>query len=835
VAKRQAEFLGHPVGLYVLFFTEMWERFSYYGMRALLVLYMVNYFKWTQENASSIYKWYTSLVYLTPLAGGYLADRYLGNKRAIIIGAALMAIGHFLMAFEAHTIFYGALVFLILGNGFFKPNMSTQVGRLYPANDPRRDSAYTIFYMGINLGAFASPIVCGALRQHTRWGFHAGFTAAGIGMVLGLVIYLLFIKWVEELPEEATYQGGEDEEVKDEALKRAGVEEKPETHYMTEAEAAAAPSVTPLLARIAPAGLLVLAGASVVAAVALWLLIPKIVPLDTAVALALGGGFACTMGAWITKQLDMAVRDRVLAIFIVAVFVVFFWAAFEQAGNAMNLFAEKTTDRYLTEDAPPPSIYPDVAIDEDGEGADATSLAGTIVAGFNPLSGNWFSSGRPFVVIVFAVILFWLWRFFPRPGSDLHTKGKVWISLALAALGFFPLMVWLPTATAIHDFFNPLAAEPFQSINALAIFLLAPLFAWMWIYLPKHGINLSIPAKVTIGVAMQAVAFLLMYASITYENGPSNAQLAALPDGVTTQDNGRVVLRDAPDLADAEAFEKFTTNLDDVTSSKLSVVHGSRLYYDGSDDELKMTGVLADVDRDRILRATVGKEYLLKIKKLAEKSQAAAAEEFEVSVTLDPPPPGFDIRYAGLKPSEVSFDTTENKLVAKTELADKDYKGLLVCGSDPEFREAMNHLYVNSAQYKVSPMWLFWFYILCTIGELCLSPVGLSMVSKLAPAKFATMLMGMWLLTNFFGNFFAGFAGEQYGKMHPADYFMLIAIVSGGRLNQGSGILIVILVAVVVAYIFLRFCLVFAIVVGGASLICLLTVKKTKAMMHGVN
>ena len=133
---KQRTFLGHPIGLYVLFFTEMWERFSYYGMRGLLMLYMVNYFKWSQKHASLHYKWYTGLVYLTPLLGGYLADRFLGNKKAVIIGASLMAVGHFLMAFEALPAFYAALVFLIFGNGFFKPNMSTQVGRLYGTNDP---------------------------------------------------------------------------------------------------------------------------------------------------------------------------------------------------------------------------------------------------------------------------------------------------------------------------------------------------------------------------------------------------------------------------------------------------------------------------------------------------------------------------------------------------------------------------------------------------------------------------------------------------------------------------------------------------------------------------
>src|SRR3954466_11650899 len=183
----QRTFLGHPIGLYVLFFTEMWERFSYYGMRALLILYMVNYLKMVPREASTVYKVYTSFVYVTPILGGYLADRYLGNKRAVIIGAVLMAIGHFLMAFEAFPVFISALIFLIFGNGFFKPNMSTQVGRLYPVGDGRRDGAYTIFYMGINLGAFMSPIVCGWLRKNTVGEYHSGFTMAGIGMVIGLL------------------------------------------------------------------------------------------------------------------------------------------------------------------------------------------------------------------------------------------------------------------------------------------------------------------------------------------------------------------------------------------------------------------------------------------------------------------------------------------------------------------------------------------------------------------------------------------------------------------------------------------------------------------------
>jgi len=207
------EYFGHPAGLFALFFTEMWERFSYYGMRALLVLYMTKHLLadphtagvvWgypslehllvsifghlsVQQMSSQIYGLYTAFVYFTPFLGGLLADRILGQYKTVYIGGILMAIGHFLMASE--QAFLVALVFLVLGNGCFKPNISTQVGKLYPEGDSRRDGAFTIFYMGVNLGAFLSPLVCGTLGQVVGW--HWGFGAAGVGMLIGLALYYL--------------------------------------------------------------------------------------------------------------------------------------------------------------------------------------------------------------------------------------------------------------------------------------------------------------------------------------------------------------------------------------------------------------------------------------------------------------------------------------------------------------------------------------------------------------------------------------------------------------------------------------------------------------------
>ncbi|MDA8408676.1 MAG: peptide MFS transporter [Deltaproteobacteria bacterium] len=189
---RSKDLWGHPKGLFILFLTEMWERFSYYGMRSLLVYYMVKQLMFNHGFASQVYGLYTGLVYLSPCVGGLIADRFLGRRKAVIVGALLMAIGHFMMAIE--SFFFVALLILILGNGFFKPNLSTQVADLYNPMDQRLDRAFSIFYVGINLGAFFSPLVCGSLGE--LYGWHYGFNAAGAGMIVGLLIYLFGQKWL---------------------------------------------------------------------------------------------------------------------------------------------------------------------------------------------------------------------------------------------------------------------------------------------------------------------------------------------------------------------------------------------------------------------------------------------------------------------------------------------------------------------------------------------------------------------------------------------------------------------------------------------------------------
>ena len=186
-SRTSPQWFGQPRGLVVLFLTEMWEKFSFYGMKALLIYYMIRHLQFPQADASLIYGAYAGGVYLTPIFGGYLADRWLGRRRAILIGGSLMALGHFTLAFE--SAFSAALVLIALGNGLFLPNLPSQVGDLYDEKDPRRGGSYNVYYVGVNLGALLAPLVCGTLGE--VYGWHVGFGAAGIGMCLGLVIYVL--------------------------------------------------------------------------------------------------------------------------------------------------------------------------------------------------------------------------------------------------------------------------------------------------------------------------------------------------------------------------------------------------------------------------------------------------------------------------------------------------------------------------------------------------------------------------------------------------------------------------------------------------------------------
>ncbi|MBS0424241.1 MAG: peptide MFS transporter [Proteobacteria bacterium] len=330
---------GHPRGLYLLFFTEMWERFSYYGMRAIFTLFMIKALLFDKALASEIYGSYTGLVYLTPLIGGYVADRYWGNRRAILAGGILMAIGQFCMflsaanysdiAFAQPMLFIG-LGFLIFGNGFFKPNISTMVGQLYPEGDKRIDAAFTIFYMGINLGAFLAPLVCGGLGDTGNTAdFKWGFLAACIGMIISILSFELLKNKLIVTP---TGEG-------------IGLAPEKKASQDNETDTSALPiAIAQFFGWIAAAFVLF----------AVFYGFMELGVIGSAI-------FSITIigpAAIITdKGLTAIEKQRIGVIYILAFFVIFFWAAFEQAGVSLTFFAAEQTDRNLFGTEIPASFF----------------------------------------------------------------------------------------------------------------------------------------------------------------------------------------------------------------------------------------------------------------------------------------------------------------------------------------------------------------------------------------------------------------------------------------------------------------------------------------------
>lgn len=549
----------HPKGLFVLFFTEMWERFSYYGMRALLVLYVVNGLMMKDDYANDgVYGSYTGLAFLTPLLGGYFADRLWGNRRSIVVGGFMMAAGQLLMFFSAsvysnvplaHTIMWLGLGTLALGTGFFKPNISSMVGHLYPKGDKRLDSAYTIFYMGINLGAFIGPLICGGLgelyttdaagvKEPVREAFKWGFMAAAIAMVFGTVFFIyLKNKYVVDpygngigiSPNKSNHKG-ELEDFQRESTKS---------------------SLTAVLSWTATG-------------IAAFFAFRYLGGLDWIGCFIFSVAIAVSGLILFDPSLDAAERGRVIVIFISAFFVIFFWAAFEQAGSSLTLFAQRNTNRNF-------ELH--------------TSMGSAVL----------------FILAIAAILYFFLQRMMDIP-SELK---KLFAGLAIAAV-----------ITAIYYYIKgtpydlkEIPASWFNSVNSMWLILCAPFLSYLWQYLGKKNMEPSSPKKQSFGLLLLAAGYLLIAYGVKDVMGP------------------------------------------------------------------------------------------------------------------------------------------------------------------------------------VSMMWLLGLYFLHTVGELCLSPIGLSLVNKLAPARFTSILMGVWFLSNAVANKFAGILGALLPSQGPTkflgyqinnlyDFFMLFVVMS---------------------------------------------------------
>ncbi|MEM7048994.1 MAG: peptide MFS transporter [Acidobacteriota bacterium] len=422
-APSQRQFLGHPIGLWSVFWTEMCERLSYYGMRAILILFMVataseGGLGYSTETSAAIYGLYTGFVYLLALPGGWIADKLWGQRRAVFVGGCIIALGHFSMAFHSEFFFFLGLILIVIGTGLLKPNVSTIVGELYPEGGGRRDAGFSVFYSGINIGAFAGPLICGYLGENVNW--HLGFSAAGIVMVLGLIWYKISENW---LGDAGNYSGGD-----------LGTPE-----YSQRRNVAFAVMGGVLI-------LLVAFGYAVERGI-FNISLTQIAESLTGIILLLVAAFFAYL--LLQPSLSGIEKKRLGVIFFLFLAVAVFWSGFEQAGSSMNLFAEDHTDRMI---------------------------------GSWEMPTSWLQSVNPLFIIILAPIMGILWT---KLGSRSPSiPFKAFLGLVGLAVGFF-VLAWgaagtveggkvSPNWLVVTYFFHTVGELCISPVGLSAITKLAP-------------------------------------------------------------------------------------------------------------------------------------------------------------------------------------------------------------------------------------------------------------------------------------------------------------------------------------------------------------------------
>ena len=688
-APRAKEFLGHPVGLCALFTTEMWERFCYYGMRALLVLYLISTltdsnpgFGWSESDANKLYGWFTGLVYFFPLFGGFIADKFLGQHRSVLLGGSLMALGEFCLFYteyfraEAHATitpasaptafwcFILGLFLITLGNGFFKPCISVMVGELYEKNDPRRDDAFNIFYMGINVGAFLAPLVAGSIGEKISW--HWGFLTACLGMIFGLTTYsILRPKYLPNVG----------------LRKKKNVEPKADAENAdsTAAPQAAAPS-----------------------------------------------------------RLSKAEIDRVAVILTLTFFCIAFWSVFEQAGTALNIFAKKETNRQV-----PTAVgtaFPGFLANQDE--LDAKILTNELRDALAVLDGE-IAALPEADAAKFRAALF---------------VKEIDIEAASA--------LFAETASTADDEAAPVATDENARPEADAT-------------APETAENETAPAEIaenetaeaaqseTLTAAFDAVANAYNGASFAL-NKANGARLKAGQEALTLPISNFEAL-----LADGKIrLESLQAQVDEAAAARADELAAA--------SEEERDSILAGLKQDALKKRQA--TFLADETKNIDKQTAIYTFPTTWYQSVNPFcvvifAPLFNLlwgflRRRGLEPSTpVKFGVG------------------LVLLSVAFFFMVGGALHSVETGGNAGAYWLLCCYVFCTWGELCLSPVGLSMVSRLAPARYASMLMGVWFLSSAIAGYLSGYlaawlgSGENgsvafcFGRENGlADYFLLMAL-----------------------------------------------------------
>ena len=467
--------LGHPSGLFVLFFTEMWERFSYYGMRALLVIFLIGSISgdnpgwgWEREAALSLLGTYALMVYLTPIMGGYIADRMIGYRNAVVVGALLMTLGHASMALETPLFLYIGIGFLIIGNGFFKPNMTSIISKMYEEYPEKKDGAYTIFYMGVNAGAFLGIMLCGYLGEKVAWSY--GFGLAGIFMFLGMLQFYFAAPIFGKIGDKPEAKSEEEIEIPD-GDRLNPFTQRDKIMIALFAILSIVWIFNDPLAKIGGYELLP-GGAEGTTA-------------NTVILTALGF-FLTLLISRLTRYTPL-VRDRMIAVAIFSFFTVFFWAAFEQAAGSMAIFAKDYTARAL-----------------DGNAASIFKIVDTIVT------------------IVPLVIITWvLVKLFGQ------TFKK--ISLSNIILGFSFVLIWGIVIFKLQNEFSDTGTEVpatwYAILNSLFIIMFAPLFSRWW----ESKYNPTGAVKYGIGLVLLGIGFgFLVVGSSMIPQGAKTASVSMI-------------------------------------------------------------------------------------------------------------------------------------------------------------------------------------------------------------------------------------------------------------------------------------------------------------------
>ncbi|MEJ7559097.1 MAG: peptide MFS transporter [Pedobacter sp.] len=472
--------LGHPAGLFVLFFTEMWERFSYYGMRALLVLFLTSSLTdinpgwgWPREHALAIYGSYTGLAYLTPILGGYIADRIIGYRWAVIVGALLMTLGHLSMAMEFHQAFmYLGLGLLVIGNGFFKPNMTSVLSQMYKKHSDKKDGAYTIFYMGVNSGAFLGMLLCGYIGESPDWGWNWGFGLAGIFMFIGMLQFYFTQGIFGDIGLKPLKN--QVEEVSD------NLEESTRNPFST--------FDSIIIALISVIGLAWIINDPVSKITSSNLFNFKVGSLD-------GSNFMIIIALVLflfilvkrIAQYTPVLRDKMIAVIVLAFITIFFWASFEQAGGSMTIFAKDYTQRVLT-----------------GDSKIIFNVVNTLIT-----------------IIPLIIISYVLFKLFTK------TFAKYALGNIILAIGF--VIIWGIVIYMLSNQYNEVKSEVpatwFGILNSLFIISLAPIVSKLW----ESKYNPSATMKNAYGMILLGIGFgALAYGSSTIPQGAAVAAVSMI-------------------------------------------------------------------------------------------------------------------------------------------------------------------------------------------------------------------------------------------------------------------------------------------------------------------